>query len=405
MREKNARPERSGQPAATDFPSDPMRHRRRSSALWCGAFVSAVLVCTATSASAGAGTISLGSDGDAGTLSFGGLLQPRLDYDRQPDGDHQANAGLRRAWLDIVGELPGYGITFRMQTDVSGSASVRDLWLQYAIGEAWALRMGQYTVPFAVSRSIGGPNRTFTEIGVAANQFQVPQGRDAGLGLLGGDPEGRWEASINVFDGRGRLDSRGDRPATDGGLVTTRAAFAPLGHVPAHTSTLGDTRQPGALSFGVGAMAASQNHLRDWSFGEADDDHTEDERADWAAGTVDVTASLGPVTGTAAVFQRRVSPDQGAGYDDQGWEAELALALPGVNQEIALRRSELRRDVSDDRPDAEDRGGQREWSAGWNAYHDGHARKTQVFALRTRGSGHPSDASDWQAHMQHQLRF
>ncbi|WP_091639171.1 porin [Aquisalimonas asiatica] len=395
MREKNPRPACAGWPATTGFSSSELPRRTRPAAMVSGAVASAVLACGVTTA--GAGEIPLGSDGDAGSLSFGGLLQPRLEYDRRDDGDHRAEATLRRAWLDIRGELPGYGLTFRMQTDVGGSASVRDLWLQYALGDSWGLRMGQYTAPFALSRSVGGPNRTFTEIGVAANNFQIPQGRDTGLGLLGGVGDGRWEASINVFDGRGRLDSRGDRPSTDGGLVTARAAYAPVGAVPSHTSTLGNTRQPAALSFGVGGMAAADNHLRDWTLGDNDD-----VPADWATGTVDVAASLGPVTGTAAAFQRRVSPDEGSGYDDQGWEAELAVALPVVDQEVALRRSVLRRDVNDDRPDASERGGQREWSAGWTAFHDGHAWKTQVFAVRTRGGDQPSD---WQAHVQHQLRF
>lgn len=397
MRENMFMPLHAGQQAASAA-DRPCRWRRNHPFAWLSA--AAVLAVSAFGASAGAAEVPLGRDGEAGTLSFGGLIQPRAEYDRRADGDHRSEASLRRAWLDIRGELPEHGIIFRMQTDVSGSASVRDIWLQYAIGDAWALRMGQYTAPFALSRSVGGPNRTFTELGVAANQFQIPQGRDIGLGFLGSAPDGRWEASVNVFDGRGRLDSRSDRPSTDGGLVTTRAAFAPVGEVPSHTATLGNTRQPTALAVGVGAMAAADSYLRDWSLGAQPD--VNDQLADWAVGTVDLAASHGPVTWTAAVFHRQVSPDVGESYTDQGWEAEVAVALPVVAQEIAVRRSELRRDVSDDRPGAPDRGGRREWSAGWNAYHDGHTRKTQIFAVRTRGG---DEASDWQAHVQHQLRF
>lgn len=344
----------------------------------------------------------LGTDPSFGEWQFRGLIQPRAEYERRSADEDSFDGRFRRAWLDLRGEIHDPNLYFRFQIDVSGSASARDIWMEYRPGPVWRFRLGQYTVPFARSRAVGGPNRTFTEISIAANEFQVPQGRDTGAGVFGTDPGGRWAISAHLMDGRGRLDRRDDdRPSSRGALASARGDYALLGRVPSHTATLGERAERPALTVGAGLVGANRNVLRDWSLGA--EATAEEQEADWGAATVDITSRTGPFALTLAGYQRRVALGSGPRYWDHGYEAEIAAALPCVTQELAVRRATLRRDVDGDLSDNVDEAGQqREWSAGWTAYHDGHRRKTQLFILRTRGAGHHDD---WAAHAQHQIRF
>lgn len=336
------------------------------------------------------------AESEAGDITLGAVLQPRYAYTSLP-GESESEFSFRRAWLDLRGQLAHPDLSFRFQPDFGGTVTMRDVWAEYNLTESWGLRLGQYTVPFALPRDIGGPNRTFTELSRAANNMQVPQGRDVGVGL-GGSGE-RWSLSMGVFDGRGRLDRRGsDRPSTSGVLGSVRGAFAVIGAVPRHNNTQGQLAAP-TVAVGAGAQGAARNHLRDWSLGGTPD--VEHQRADWYTGTVDAVVKGGPFAGSVALFQRHVDPDNFRSYRDQGGELELALAIPAVSVEIAARGATLKRDVNErlDHFDDSDEW-QTEWGAALNLYHDGHNNKTQL----TWTSRDDANA-DWEVHLQHQIRF
>jgi phosphate-selective porin OprO and OprP len=341
---------------------------------------------------------SLTNDQGETVLSVSPLIQGRFEATRGPD-ETTTEFNFRRAWLDTRGQLFNPDLTFRLQPDFSsGELSMRDAWVEYAVTEAWSVRMGQYTVPFALARDIGGPNRLLTELSHAANQFQVPQGRDTGVTLLGSFAEGRWSVDMGVFDGRGRLDRRDNRPATSGHLFSARAAHALVGTIPSHNATLGRA-VPSTLAVGGGLQAANRNHLRDWSLGLADD--IAERRADWLALTIDVMFKQGRTAISGALFERQVSPDSLSGYRDRGGEVELAHALPMEGLEAAVRHALMRRDIGNELADAPGaRGWEREWGAGVNWYHDGQRWKTQAFWIAR------DDAeADWEFHLQHQVRF
>ncbi len=271
---------------------------------------------------------------------------------------------------------------------------MRDIWLQYALGEHLGLRAGQFTVPFGLSRDIGGPNRLFTELSIAGNQFEVPAGRDTGIALLGGaGDDSAW--AIGVFDGRGRLDQRDDRPSTSGHLFSARGAWAPVGMVPRDNTTVGQAVER-TVALGVGVQAANRNHLRDWSRGV--EDTVDNQRADWVTTTADAVIKFGHTSLSLAAFRRDVSPDQTASYHDLGAELELAQSLPMEGLEFAARHAVLRHDAGDDL--GTDERWQREWGAGLNWYHRGQRQKTQLMWF-----DRDADTSDWELHLQHQFRF
>ncbi|WP_019612391.1 porin [Thioalkalivibrio sp. AKL7] len=322
------------------------------------------------------------------------LVQGRYSYNRDPDGS-RSEFDFRRAWLDSSGTLFHPDLSFRLQPDFSsGELSMRDVWLQYALGESLSLRAGQFTVPFGLPRDIGGPNRLFTELSIAGNQFEVPAGRDTGVALLGGAADDRaW--ALGVFDGRGRLDQRDERPSTSGHLLSARSAWAPVGAVPRDNTTVGQAVEH-TVALGAGVQAASRNHLRDWSRGL--EGTVEHQRADWVTATADAVVKFGHTSLSLAAFRRNVSPDRTTSYHDLGAELELAQSLPVAGLELAARHAVLRHDADDDLES--DERWQREWGAGLNWYHRGQRQKTQLMWL-----DRDNDTSNWELHLQHQFRF
>ncbi|WP_038032275.1 MULTISPECIES: porin [unclassified Thioalkalivibrio] len=335
-----------------------------------------------------------GSEADDFAITLDPLIQGRYAIERGDEGT-TTEFDFRRAWLDTTGTLFHPDLSFRLQPDFSsGELSMRDVWLQYALTESLDLRAGQFTVPFGLPRDIGGPNRLFTELSIAGNQFEVPAGRDTGVTLLGGDGDDRaW--AIGVFDGRGRLDQRDDRPSTSGHLFSARGAWAPVGTLPRDNTTVGKPVEH-TVAHGVGLQAANRNHLRDWTRGR--ENQVNQQRADWVTATADSVVKFARTAISVAAFRRDVSPDHGPSYHDLGAELELAQALPWEGLEVAARHAVLRHDAGDDL--GTDERWQREWGAGLNWYHRGQRQKTQLMWL-DRDAG----TSDWELHLQHQFRF
>jgi len=331
------------------------------------------------------------------SVSLGGLIQGRYTYEYHP-GEHRDQFSLRRAWLDARADIaPDTAV--RLQLDTSnGDVGVRDAWLNYQLNDTASTRLGQQVVPFGLPRSIGSPNRLFTELSLAGSHFEVPQGRDVGVSMAASDQENRWQISGGVFDGRGRIDRRDDsRPDNPGRLASLRGSYALIGELPGHAGTEGRSVEP-TLSFGAGAKAANRNHLRDWSLGLIDD--IECCRANWQATTVDFIVRYGFTAVSGAAFKRWTSPDNFSRYQDRGLEVQLAQALPGTNLEAVARHSSLHRDTDNDLDQAPEAGRDKEWSAGVNLYHEGNQRKTQLIA-----TSRDSEEAHWEAQLQHQVRF
>ncbi|WP_018948540.1 porin [Thioalkalivibrio sp. ALMg11] len=349
---------------------------------------------TAASIAPAQANFEFGDAEDGLQVTLDPLIQGRYSYARAPDGS-TSEFDFRRAWLDTQGTLFHPDLRFRLQPDFSsGELSMRDIWMQYAFRDNLGLRLGQFTVPFGLPRDIGGPNRLFTELSVPGNQFEVPAGRDTGVTLLGGDGEA-WAWAAGVFDGRGRLDQRDDRPATSGHLFSARGAWAPVGEIPRDNTTLGRAVER-TVALGAGLQAADRNHLRDWSRGL--EDTVDRQRSDWVTATADAVIKFGHTSLSLAAFRRDVSPNHASSYHDLGAELELAQSLPVDGLEVAARHAVLRHDAGDDLEG--DARWQREWGAGLNRYHRGQRQKTQLMWL-----DRDADRSDWELHLQHQFRF
>jgi len=331
------------------------------------------------------------------SVSLGGLIQGRYAYEYHP-GEHRDQFSLRRAWLDARADIAP-GTDARLQLDTSnGDVGVRDAWLNYQLNDTVSTRLGQQVVPFGLPRSIGSPNRLFTELSLAGNHFEVPQGRDVGLSAAATGRNNSWRIRGGVFDGRGRIDRRDDsRPDNPGRLVSLRGSYALVGDLPGHAGTESRPVEP-TLTLGAGAKTANRNHLRDWSLGLVDD--IECCRANWQATTVDFIAGYGLTALSGAAFKRWTSPAEFSRYQDRGLEVQLAQALPGTSLEAVARHSFLHRDINNDLDEAPEAGRDKEWSAGVNLYHEGNRRKTQFIA-----SSRDSDEAHWEAQLQHQVRF
>jgi phosphate-selective porin OprO and OprP len=356
-----------------------------------------------------------GPAGDAGApraeISIGGLIQGRYGYERLREAEDVTELSLRRAFLDLRGSLVDPSLTFRFQLDVSdGEARLRDLWIRYRVRNEWHLQLGQFVLPFGLPRSIAGPLRLVTELSIAGNEFEIPQGRDVGIMLQRCGNEGRWQMAGGVFDGRGRLDLRDERPASSGLLLSARFVYAIVGAVPADNVTLGRPME-NALAVGFGIQHANRNALRDWRLGTSTDTGPANAVATWTSHTVDAVLKHGRVMVSAALFERRVSATDRAPYVDRGGELELAFAAPFWNLEPAIRYALIEKDtrghlrqaaVAQNRLDEYLRatGRSREWAAGINVYHREHRHKTQLFWF-----DHDRRETDWTVHLQHQLRF
>lgn len=302
-------------------------------------------------------------------VDVAGWLQPRYErWTVQPRGD---SVFLRRARVDVRGQLFGPRLTFRLQFDVLRSGRVRDAYLDFAIHPLLAVRVGQFSVPFGWRVS---PRRDpFTERDVAASQFGSPS-RDIGLLLHGAEVARRLEFALGVLEGAG---ARAGTPS-GGAMITSRVAVATVGTVP-REETDPDRSEPGCLVVGAGVQHAARNALQDWALGRSRNER----RADWTTFVVDLVAQR---RGGAAVIKhyvRSVDPvdDALAPYRGSATALIAAVALaPAV--EFVARRTWSQADRRD--PGTR----RRDWSIGFNLFHRSHDLKTR-FHYRAETSRNP----------------
>lgn len=86
-------------------------------------------------------------------LNLRGQIQYRYYFnvrDDAPDNEDITHGFLmRRVRIGATGHLATSKLTFRIETELaSGSTSLVDTFLRYDLGEAWAIRAGQFKLPF-----------------------------------------------------------------------------------------------------------------------------------------------------------------------------------------------------------------------------------------------------------------
>jgi phosphate-selective porin len=300
-------------------------------------------------------------------MEFSGWVQPRYEYTMRDNAENLSSFYLRRVRLDVRGHVYRPDLTYRVMPELARTANLRDAWLNYAFSPEAEVRIGQFSVPFQWHRYVSPRRQHFAERGVPAESFGFPTGRDIGIMLHGLNPAQTLAYGAGVFDGSGRNTQLSN---SDGHMVSARMTWAARGPLPREESDLARRAEPG-LALGVGIQAASKNEARAWDLGRSP---AANRRADYAAGTVDVSLRWMGFSVATDGYLRSVRPDDPAVGSYNGWGYMATggyFVLPG-RLEVVARYSELRLDS--DAPETRER----ELAVGMNIYHVGHDVKTRI---------------------------
>lgn len=308
------------------------------------------------------------------TLNIGGWIQPRYEFSLRDDAENLSSFYLRRVRLDVRGQVIWPELTYRVMPEMARTANLRDAWLNYAFSPSAQVRVGQFTVPFQWHRYVGPRRQHFAERGVPSETFGFPTGRDVGIMLHGQNPAGTLGYALGVFDGFGRNTALSN---SDGHMASGRLTWAALGPLPREESDLARREEPG-LSLGLGIQGANKNEARAWDLGRSP---AANRRADYVAGTADVSLRWMGFSLAADGYLRQVSPDDPAVDSYSGWGFMITSGFFILPQrlEAVARFSELRLDA-----DVEETR-RREAGLGVNIYHRGHDVKTRIQFLTDHG--------------------
>jgi phosphate-selective porin OprO and OprP len=306
------------------------------------------------------------------TLGIGGWLQPRYEYTVRDGAENLSSFYMRRVRLDVRGQVFGPELTYRVMPEMARTAALRDAWLNYAFSPATQVRIGQFSVPFQWHRHIGAGRQHFAERGVPSETFGFPNGRDIGVMLHGQNAAATVAYGLGVFDGSGRNTERSN---SDGHMASARVTWALMGPLPREEADLAHRDAP-ALSVGLGIQGANKNEARAWDLAGIN------RRADFLAGTADVSLRWMGFSLAADAYLRRVTPDHPAvdPYDGHGFMVTGGYFVLPRRLEVVARYSALRLDA--DAPETR----HRELGTGVNIYHRGHDVKTRIQYLT--GHGH-----------------
>ena len=316
------------------------------------------------------------------TVRIGAWIQPAWSYRGIEGEEDRQGFFLRRARLDLSGQLLGGKVRFRLLPDLTRSPELRDAWVEVRGGlggnelEAPAirasLRMGQQTVPFDLQRDRSMGLAHFGERAIAARRFELSGGRDVGVVGMLGTPGGRILLSGGVFTGEGANRNTPGRSPLMGGRIS-----ASLGGDAARGETdLARTPTP-VVTVSTGAMAHRHSFLRPRP-GFASDRTTH-----WHGWTADVHARWRGASLAGAWFEQRVdaegNDERGDGFFlSAGWVLPSGWLPSPLDVELGVRHSEAVWDTS------RDAGPDEESSVGLTFFHQGHELQTRIQFSRER---------------------
>jgi len=153
-------------------------------------------------------------------LKLNGYAQARYQYffEELANGDRRPNTfDIRRARLDLKGNVHNDKIGFRLHVDFAGTPKILDAMMSYSFNKFLKVTLGEYKLPFSLE------NNTSSNVLISINRSQVVEamvarsrdpignhnGRDIGLQLsgvveAGGEKEFNIiEYAVGVFNGEG----------------------------------------------------------------------------------------------------------------------------------------------------------------------------------------------------------
>jgi phosphate-selective porin OprO and OprP len=200
------------------------------------------------------------STGDAFSLNIKSRIQVRYQVnmfeDDKKDTQSIANVGTARIWLG--GNVYKPELTYLIQLAVAGkdyrdnaTSPIFDAYMEWKAHRDFAVRAGQYFVPFDRLRTVREWGLQMTDRPRPIQEFTLD--RDVGVTFfsekfLGDSSPVAWY--LSAFGGHGTNQVN---PAAVGGLITGRLELRPLGPIDDDREGDLDRREKPGLAFGVGA--------------------------------------------------------------------------------------------------------------------------------------------------------
>ena len=330
-------------------------------------------------------------DGDF-SLSIGGRLQPRYEYESKESDKSVSTFNLRRADLDFRGHIYNPDLTYRIESDAK-SGALESGYLNYKVSPALEVQLGQDEIPWSWEGATSSNRHMIVETSVANSEFEWP---DDDIGLLFHGELGDFSYGAAVMSGEGPVDGRADT-ATHGNLYGARLEYVPLGEDPKPEAILQPVESLN-LGLGLGGYHARDNHLIDWT----EHNGNNGESADRVTGyTADLALQTGRFTLQLQGFDRSIEPaDNDDDIDGQGYTAGAGYLLRPEELFLGTR-------FSYSYPNEDDRETRkRETNLALQWFHNGHERKTHLEVGRQEdyeGDGNWEDTD--LVRLQHQLLF
>jgi hypothetical protein len=322
-------------------------------------------------------------------VRVGAWIQPAYRYQAVEEAEDRTGFFLRRARLDITGQLLEGRIRFRLLPDLAFDGSTRDAWVEVRGPSGTALRMGQQIVPHHLQRERSMGRAHFGDRALATRRFEVPGGRDVGIVGMWRHAQGRAFLQAGAFNGRGM-----NRPEpTRAPLLSARGGVS-FGGPPANSETdLARTSVP-VVTLSGGTAGARRSLLRPTP-GIAPE-----AGSDWWNWTADLHGRYRGISLVAAWFDQHVTREGTPSLPKvrgDGWYLSAGWVFPRHDVELAARHSEATWDR--DREDAPTR----ETGAGVTFFHLAHQLQTRVQLHRVRASATSGVPSRTVLTVEHQI--
>lgn len=190
------------------------------------------------------------------SLDVYGYGQARYTLMDKDGGTNTSNFSVQRARLGFKGHAFGPDLSYKLYLNVySGKASAPvslfDLYADYAVNPRFALKAGQYKVPYAVQWNVSAAQLEFVERGSVDGYFRLD--RDTGLSAHGKVADG-LAYDVGVFNGEGTNQSNPDTHH----LWVARLMATPLGPFALHEA---DTDRSEAWRLLLVTGAAHDDHV------------------------------------------------------------------------------------------------------------------------------------------------
>ena len=289
-------------------------------------------------------------------------------------GDPRGSFRIRRAKFKLEGWIYQKNLTYEVQMNwpaVTGSnpgALLEDANIGWDPGGTGRFRVlaGQLKVPFGHQELTSSGNQQFVDRSLVSNEYA--RGRDTGVAVQGALFGNRLEYRAGLFNGNGLTRSTNDNGTFQ---YNARLMWQPNGS----QSLVHRAWVSGAL-YSEADFESKETPI--YAFGlnlERNDFHRTTTANDLKSTIIglDGVFKYRGFYGTAEVYWRRRTPEEGASFDSNGWFVQGGQMLnEGRTLEAAFRYAA--RDVSD----AVDRDDVSEVRGGVNYYYRRHALKLQA---------------------------